>query len=111
MNVRGFHFLLALLLLFPVAGLAPARAEVDDPNAAATNVLLTVPRKDYSIAGLVSHLPGVRAFKYGSASARIRATARTSRRCWPKRTGAMRSPTGRWSAPARARSAPSTPRA
>jgi hypothetical protein len=67
MNVRGFHFLLALLLLFPVAGLAPARAEVDDPNAAATNVLLTVPRKDYSIAGLVSHLPGVRAFKYGIA--------------------------------------------
>jgi hypothetical protein len=58
MNVRGFHFLLAFLLLFPVAGLSPARAEVDDPNAAATNVLLTVPRKDYSIAGLISHLPG-----------------------------------------------------
>ena len=44
MNEGWCHFLLALLLLFPVAGLAPARAEVDDPNAAATKVLLTVPR-------------------------------------------------------------------
>lgn len=67
MNVRGFVFSLSLLLLVPTAGLAPAHAEVDDPNAAATNVLLTVSRKDYSIAGLVTHLPGAGAFKYGIA--------------------------------------------
>ncbi len=67
MKVRGFCLVLAFMLLFPVAGLSPARAEADDPNAAATNVVLTVPRKDYSIAGLITHLPGARTFKYGIA--------------------------------------------
>jgi hypothetical protein len=53
--------------LFPVAGPPEALAQADDPNAAATNVVLSVPRKDYSMAGLVTHLPGARAFKYGVA--------------------------------------------
>jgi hypothetical protein len=46
---------------------AEAAATAEDPNAGATDVVLTVPRQGYSMAGLVSHLPGVRAFKYGIA--------------------------------------------
>jgi hypothetical protein len=65
MKVRRFCLLLSLL--FPVAGPPEALAQADDPNAAATNVVLSVPRKDYSMAGLVTHLPGARAFKYGVA--------------------------------------------
>ena len=67
MKVSRFCLLLVSVLLLPVAGLPPARAQAEDPNAAATNVVLTVPRKDYSIGGLVTHLPGAKVFKYGIA--------------------------------------------
>ena len=69
---RHFRFLAAILGLALVAGLPPAHAQVTaaapaDPNSAATNIVLTVPLKDYSISGLVNHLPEARNFKYGIA--------------------------------------------
>ncbi len=39
----------------------------EDPNSVLTNTVLTVPLQDYSIAGLVTHVPDAKAFKYGIA--------------------------------------------
>ncbi|MCX7166657.1 MAG: hypothetical protein NTV11_10335 [Rhodocyclales bacterium] len=60
----------AILALALVTGQPPAHAQATaaaptDPNSVATSIVLTVPLKGYSIAGLVSHLPEAKNFKYG----------------------------------------------
>jgi hypothetical protein len=53
-----------------ITGLQPALGQTSvsapgDPGSAITNSVLTVAIKDYSISGLVTHLPGAKGFKYG----------------------------------------------
>lgn len=55
-----------------IAGLPPVHAQTgastpDDPTRLLTNTVLEVPLKDYSIAGLVTHLPAAKTFRYGIA--------------------------------------------
>lgn len=55
-----------------IATLRTAHAEAggpvpDDPNRRLTDVVLAVPIKDYSISGLVTHLPEANSFKHGIA--------------------------------------------
>jgi hypothetical protein len=69
---RRLSFLAAILALAVTAGLPPACAQPPaaapaDPNSLAANTVLTVPIRDYSISGLVSHLPEAKTFKYGIA--------------------------------------------
>lgn len=53
-----------------IVGTAFAHAQTNgsanrDPNSVLTNSVLTISIKDYSISGLVTHLPGAKTFKYG----------------------------------------------
>ena len=53
-----------------IAGLQPGLGQTGasapgDPGSAITNSVLTVAIKDYSISGLVTHLPEAKGFKYG----------------------------------------------
>jgi hypothetical protein len=50
----------------PALGQASGAAANDQPGSL-TNTALTVPIKDYSISGLVTHLPQAKVFKYGIA--------------------------------------------
>ena len=62
--MRSPYFAVALLL----AGIGGAHAQsASDPNLANPTQLVTVKRGGYTIAGLVTHLDGVKKFKYGVA--------------------------------------------
>lgn len=67
-----FHTGFATLLCF-FAGVASqsAAAQVgdpsEDPNSVLTNLIVSVPRKDYAVSGLVTHRPDAGRFKYGIA--------------------------------------------
>lgn len=64
------HCACAGLLLAAALAANPVRGQTGvpatgDPNRTLSNTVLTVAFKDYSIAGLVTHLPQASAFKYG----------------------------------------------
>ncbi|MCK9388359.1 MAG: hypothetical protein M0Q22_08200 [Sulfuritalea sp.] len=72
MRLQRPDCLAAIFALALIAGPRPAYAQPGgaasgDPNSLAMNVVLTVPLKDYSISGLVTHLPEAKTFKYGIA--------------------------------------------
>ena len=72
MGIRHSAWLAMILVVGMIAGLQPARGQASgpapaDPNSLATNTVLTVALKDYSISGLVTHLPEAKTFKYGIA--------------------------------------------
>ena len=56
-------------LAIALVGSAPVRAQSTppDPNLANPTQIVTVQREGYTIAGLVTHLPGVKKFRYGVA--------------------------------------------
>ena len=58
-----------VLLALSLAGvrLAHAQGSATDPNLVNPHVVITVERQGYTIAGLVTHLEGAKAFKYGIA--------------------------------------------
>ena len=67
-----FHGLCAALLgACLVATSLPAATQggevSEDPNMAMTNLIVSVSRKDYAVAGLVTHRPDANRFKYGIA--------------------------------------------
>lgn len=71
----SFHYPVCLAMIL-VAGLLAGSpptlgqmggAAVNDSSGSFANVVLAVPIKDYSISGLVTHLPQAKAFKYGIA--------------------------------------------
>lgn len=63
--------LAALLLCLGPIAVSPAAAQgdaaADDPNLAMSNLIVSVPRKDYAISGLVSHRPEASRFRHGIA--------------------------------------------
>jgi hypothetical protein len=71
----NFHYAGCLAMILAaglLVGLQPARSQTSGPAAhdsvgSITNAVLTVQVKDYSISGLVTHLPQAKAFKYGIA--------------------------------------------
>lgn len=67
MDSRHSRFLAAMLVVAAIAWLQPALGQTGDPGSSVTNRVLTVAIKDYSISGLVTHLPAAQAFKYGIA--------------------------------------------
>ena len=66
-SYRAAILILGLIVGLPAAYAQATAAASVDPNSPATSVVLTVPLKDYSIAGLVSHLPQAKTFRYGIA--------------------------------------------
>ena len=68
MGIRCTGFPASLLAVILIAGARAAAAQAaDDPNSRQVNSVLTVPLKDYSISGLVTHSPQAKTFKYGIA--------------------------------------------
>jgi hypothetical protein len=64
------HLLLCITILLASVPAVQAQTGVagpEDPNSVLTNTVLTVPLQGYSIAGLVTHVPDAKAFKYGIA--------------------------------------------
>lgn len=72
MDISRSRFLAAMLVVGLITGLQPALGQTGlsapgDPGSSVTNSVLTVAIKDYSISGLVTHLPQAKTFKYGVA--------------------------------------------
>jgi len=68
MGIRCTGFPASLLAVILIAGARAAAAQAaDDPNSQQVNSVLTVPLKDYSISGLVTHSPQAKTFRYGIA--------------------------------------------
>lgn len=72
MDIRSCIFGAVILGVRLTADFTPAHAQAsgpaaDDPYAALTNIVLSVPIGDYSISGLVTHQPGAKKFTYGIA--------------------------------------------
>lgn len=72
MDISRSRFLAAMLVVGLITGLQPALGQTGlsapgDPGSSVTNSVLTVAIKDYSISGLVTHLPEAKTFKYGVA--------------------------------------------
>ena len=69
-RVGATRLLLCIAILLASVPAVQAQTGVtgpEDPNSVLTNTVLTVPLQDYSIAGLVTHMPDAKAFKYGIA--------------------------------------------
>ncbi len=69
---RQWWLVLAALLASATLSARPAGAQAtgeraEDPNQTMSNIVLTVARGEYSIAGLVTHAPGAGAFRHGIA--------------------------------------------
>ena len=60
-------FALVVALLLAGGRLAHAQTGGRDPNLTNPHVVVTVERQGYTIAGMVTHLPGAKAFRYGVA--------------------------------------------
>ena len=65
--IRSRNVLLALGLLLALGGFAHAQPGGSDPNLVNPHVVVTAQRQGYTIAGMVTHLAGAKAFKYGIA--------------------------------------------
>ena len=68
MGIRYTGFPASIVAAILIAGAQAAAAQTaGDPNSMLANSVLTVPLRDYSISGLVTHSPDAKTFKYGIA--------------------------------------------